>query len=230
MNKTTVVLADDHQIVRQGLRALLEAEGDFTIVGEESDGLKVADMVERLSPDVLLLDLMMPGLNGLEVTRQACKRSPKTRVIILSMHANEAYVMEALRNGAVGYLLKDSNTTEVLQAIRQVTTTPGRYYLSRPFSERAIEEYAQKAQSAPLDLYETLTSREREVMQLVVESHSNTEIAARLGISARTAETRAAITNRFDPIRAPAGDPAGRIGVSLDSPLRSISFHVYLTV
>ena len=187
MAKKTVVLADDHQIVRQGLRALLEAEGEYAIVGEESDGLKVADLVERVSPDVLLLDLMMPGLNGLEITRQVCKRSPKTRVIILSMHSNEAYVMEALRNGAVGYLLKDSSTTEVLQAIRQVTTTPGRHYLSRPFSERAIEEYAQKAQSAPLDLYETLTSREREVMQLVAESYSNTEIAARLGISARTA-------------------------------------------
>ena len=189
MSKPTLVLADDHQIVREGLRTLLEAESDFSIVGEESDGLKVADLVERLSPDVLLLDLMMPGLNGLEITRQVAKRSPKTRVIILSMHSNEAYVMEALRNGAVGYLLKDASTSEVLEAIRQVTTLPGRYFLGRPFSERAIEEYAQRAQAAPLDLYEALTSREREVMQLGVEGYSNTEIAARLGISARTAET-----------------------------------------
>ena len=190
MSQTSIVLADDHHIVRQGLRTLLEAEQEFTVVGETADGLKVADLVEQLRPDVLVLDLMMPGLNGLEIARQVSQRSPKTRIIILSMHANEAYVLEALRNGAAGYVLKDANPAEMVQAVREVTA--GRHYLSRPLSERAIQTYAQKAEAAPLDLYETLTTREREVMHLAAESYSSTEIAARLGISPRTAETHRA--------------------------------------
>ncbi|HYL79383.1 MAG TPA: response regulator transcription factor [Candidatus Acidoferrum sp.] len=190
MIHTSIVLADDHHIVRQGLRSLLETEEGFAVVGETGDGLKVVDLVEQLRPDVLVLDLMMPGLNGMEVTRQVAQRCPKTKVIILSMHANEAYVMEALRNGAVGYVLKDASTSEVVAAVREVTA--GRHYLSRPLSERAIETYAQKAQAAPLDMSETLTSREREILQLAAESYSSTEIAARLGISPRTAETHRA--------------------------------------
>lgn len=190
MSQTSIVLADDHHIVRQGLRTLLEAEQEFTVVGETADGLKVADLVEQLRPDVLVLDLMMPGLNGLEIARQVSQRSPKTRIIILSMHANEAYVLEALRNGAAGYVLKDANPAEMVQAVREVTA--GRHYLSRPLSERAIQTYARKAEAAPLDLYETLTTREREIMQLAAESYSSTEIAARLGISPRTAETHRA--------------------------------------
>jgi DNA-binding NarL/FixJ family response regulator len=190
MGQTNIVLADDHHIVRQGLRTLLEAEQEFSVVGETADGLMVADLVEKLRPDVLVLDLMMPGLNGLEIARQVSQRSPKTRIIILSMHANEAYVLEALRNGASGYVLKDANPAEMVQAVREVTA--GRHYLSRPLSERAIQTYAQKAEAAPLDLYETLTTREREVMQLAAESYSSTEIAARLGISPRTAETHRA--------------------------------------
>lgn len=190
MSQTTIVLADDHHIVRQGLRTLLEAEPEYVVVGEVADGLKVADMVEQLRPDVLVLDLMMPGLNGLEITRQVAQRSPKTRIVILSMHADEAYVLEALRHGASGYVLKDASTADVVQAVREVSA--GRHYLSRPLSERAIEAYAQKAQAAPLDLYETLTTREREILQLAAESHTSTEIAARLGISPRTAETHRA--------------------------------------
>src|SRR5208282_3408793 len=100
MSRTTIVLADDHVVVRQGLRALLEAEPDFAIVGEAADGLEVPDLVERLKADVLVLDLMLPGLNGLEVRRQVQQRSPQTRIVVLSMYANEAYVLEALRNGA----------------------------------------------------------------------------------------------------------------------------------
>jgi two-component system, NarL family, response regulator NreC len=187
MSRTTLVLADDHPVVRQGLRALLEAEPGFQIVGEADDGVAAAQLVERLKPDVLLVDVMMPGLNGLEVTRQVRQRFPGTRVIVLSMHANEAYVLEALRHGAAGYVLKESSTAELVQAVR--TVVAGRRHLSPPLSERAIEAYAQKAAPSPLDLYETLTTREREVLQMAAEGRRNSEIAARLAISPRTAET-----------------------------------------
>ncbi len=190
MSKTTVVLADDHAIVRQGLRAVLEATSEFAVVGEVADGLQVSEVVERLRPNVLVLDLMMPGLNGLEITRQIRNRCPQTRIVILSMHADEPYVIEALRNGAAGYVLKEASTTEVARAVREVAV--GHRYLSQPLSERAIEVYAEKAQGAPLDLYETLTTREREVLQLCAEGYSGTEIATRLGISPRTVDTHRA--------------------------------------
>jgi DNA-binding NarL/FixJ family response regulator len=173
--------------VRKGLCILLEAEGEFAVIGEEADGLKVVELVERLRPDVLLLDVQMPGLNGLEITRQIVQRTLKTRVIILSMHANETYVREALRYGAHGYVLKDANPSEMLESVREVSA--GRRYLSRALSERAIDAYAEKAQAAPADAYDMLTTREREVLQLAAESSSTSEIAARLGISPRTVET-----------------------------------------
>ena len=187
MTGTTIVLADDHHVVRQGLRALLEAEPDFTVVGEAADGLEAVHLVERMQPNVLVLDLMLPGLSGLEVTRQVRQRSPQTRVVILSMHANEAYVVEALRNGAAAYVLKDASAAELVHAVREVAA--GRHYLSPPLSERAIEFYRQKAQAATQDVYETLTTREREVLHLAAAGHSIAEIAARLGISPRTVET-----------------------------------------
>ena len=184
---TTIVLADDHHVVREGLRALLEAELDFSIIGEVGDGLEVAGLVEQMQPDVLLLDIMMPGLNGLEVTRQVRRRSPETVVLILSMYANEAYVLEALRNGASGYVLKGATSGDLVHAVREVVG--GRRYLSPPLSERAIEAYVQKAQFAPPDPYETLTNREREILHLVAAGSSNADIASRLSISPRTAET-----------------------------------------
>jgi DNA-binding NarL/FixJ family response regulator len=187
MNRTTVVLADDHHILRQGLRALLEAEEEFAVIGEEADGLKVVDVVDRLRPDVLMLDVMMPGMNGLEITRQIVQRGFKTQVLIISMHANETYVREALRNGATGYVLKDANPAEMLQAVRKVRA--GHRYLSSSLSERAIEAYANQAHETPADLYETLTTREREILQLAAESSSIGEIATRLGISPRTVES-----------------------------------------
>lgn len=183
----TIVLADDHHVVRQGLRALLKAEADFSVVGEAGDGLAALQLVEQLKPNVLLLDLMMPGLNGLEVCRQLSKHSPNTHIVVLSMYSNEAYVLEALGNGASAYVLKDSSSVDLVHAVREVAA--GRRYLSPPLSDRAIEVYQEKAKAASLDKYETLTTREREVMQLSAEGHTSTEIAARLGISSRTAET-----------------------------------------
>ena len=190
MNAIRIVLADDHHVVREGLRALLETEPDFSIVGEAADGLATVDLVERLKPDVLVADLMMPSLSGLEVARQVALRSPTTRVVILSMYANEPYVLEALRNGATGYVLKDSTGADLVQAVRQVLT--GDRYLSPPLSARAIEAYVQKAEAGSLNIYETLTTREREILHLAAQGCSNAEVATRLSISPRTAETHRA--------------------------------------
>ena len=186
----TIVLADDHTIVRQGLRVLLEAEPDFSVVGESADGLEVPGLVERLRPDVLVLDVMMPGISGLEVTWQVRESSPETSVIILSMHANEAYVLAALRNGAAGYVLKDSSASDLLEAIREVSL--GRRYLSPPLSEPSLENYLEKARSAPVTIHDSLTSREREVLQLAAGGHTSSEIASLLAISPRTAEAHRA--------------------------------------
>ncbi len=182
---STIFLADDHPVLRQGLRALLELEQDFSIVGEAGDGLEAVQLVERLRPDVLVLDLMLPGLPGLEVTRQVCQRCPQTRVVILSMYASEAYVLEALKAGARAYVLKKSTASELVHAIREILA--GRRYLSPPLSERAIEAYLQKVKPT-LDPLETLTAREREVLHLVAGGLTNAQVAARLCLSRRTVE------------------------------------------
>ena len=187
---TTIVLADDHHIVRCGLRALLEVEPDFKVVGEAGDGLEAAELVERLQPDALVLDLMMPGLNGLEVTRQVGRRSPRTRVVILSMYGNEAYVVEALKAGAKAYVLKESTSEELVRAIREAVVD--RHYLSSPLSEHAIKAYIEKAEAAGLDPYLRLTTRERQVLHLAAQGLTSAEIAARLFISPRTVETHRA--------------------------------------
>ena len=186
MSATTVLLADDHPVVRQGLRALLEAQPDLDVVGEVEDGLEAVRSVERLRPHVLVVDVLMPGLNGLEVAREVARRRD-TRVIVLSMHDDASYVERALRYGATGYVLKDSTATELVQAVRQ--TASGRRYLS-PALERAAEESeARGRDGSAADAYDLLTSRERSVLQLTAEGLTAAAIGERLYIGKRTVET-----------------------------------------
>jgi DNA-binding NarL/FixJ family response regulator len=193
----SVMLADDHQVVLSGLKAMLAGETEFQIIGEASDGLQVVPMVEERKPDVLVLDLMMPGLNGLEVARQLEKKVPSTRVVILSMHANEAYVVEALRAGASGYVLKQSPGNELGQAIRAVMT--GRRYLSPPLSDEVLQRFEERMHTTALDPYDTLSGREREVLQLAAEGLTNAEIGKKLDIGKRTVEThRANLIRKLD--------------------------------
>jgi len=184
---TTIVLAEDHRVVRQGLAALIGREPDLTVLGETGDGLEAPALVERLGPDVLLLDLMLPGLAGLEVIRRVRERRPATRVVVLSMHGAEAYVLAALRAGATAYVVKDAPASELLRAIREAAA--GRRYLSPPLSEAAIEAYVERVGAATADPYEALTPREREVLSLVAEGFTSREVGRRLGISPRTVET-----------------------------------------
>ncbi len=186
-NPITVLLVDDHAVVRSGLRVLLESDNEFEVIGETGDGLEALRLIEKLNPQVMLLDLMIPSLGGIEVTRQAVRISPQTRILIFSMHDNEAYVLEGLRAGATGYALKDTKTSDILDAVR--TVAAGRRYLSPPLTESAIEAYIQNAQTTTKQIsYDTLTTREREVLQLGAEGYSAAKIGARLFISQRTVE------------------------------------------
>jgi DNA-binding NarL/FixJ family response regulator len=178
-----ILLVDDHTVVRQGLHSLLSTESDFEIIGEASNGTEAIQKVFQLKPDVLVVDLMMPGVNGLEVTRQV---SQVTHVVVLSMHANEAYVLEALRFGAYAYVLKEATSSELALAIRNAME--GKRYLSAPLNERAIQTYTEKTTPTTLDAFDTLTSREREIFLMVAEGLSAPEISKKLSISPRTVE------------------------------------------
>jgi two-component system response regulator NreC len=186
----TIVLADEHEVVRSGLRVLLEAEPDFRIVGEAADGLEAVRLVERLRPDILVTDLKLSGMDGIEVARQVSKRSLKTGIIILSICENECDVLEALQAGANAYVLKDSTSDRLVHAINEVAT--GHRYLSPPFSEQAIEAYMQKTKAPALELQNSLTMREKEVLEMVAKGYTNAKIAAQLFISPRTVETHRA--------------------------------------
>lgn len=184
--RVSVVLADDHPIVRQGMKNLLIAEKDFDVVGDAGDGIAAVQLVEKFKPDVLVVDMMMPNMNGLEVIRQVKERSPATRVIVLSMQSAEAYVVEALKNGANGYMLKDTDPVELIYAIREVLED--RRYLSQPLSQKLIDAFIRKAEETWHDPFETLTDRERELFQLAAEGNTNAQIAQKLSISPRTVE------------------------------------------
>ncbi len=187
-----VVLADDHPIVRQGLRTLLETEADCQVVGEAADGLTALDLIGRLQPDIAVLDVQMPDLGGLEVARRTASKSPDTRLIMLSMHSDEPYVLDALRHGVAAYVLKGSATVELVDAVHAVLA--GKRFLSASLNERALNEYVRLAKESGRspDRYDLLTHREREVLQLAAQGLSNGEIGDRLSISARTAETHRA--------------------------------------
>lgn len=186
---TTAIIADDHEIVRRGLRGILESEGSCHVIAEAADGLTAAQLVEKHKPSILVLDLNMPRLHGIEVLRQARTTSPNTRVIVLSMHSDEPYVIEALRAGAMAYVLKGSESLEIVNALREVMA--GRRFLSATLSEWAINALVAKPvdNADPLN---SLTQRERMVLQLAAEGQSNHEMAEKLFISPRTAETHRA--------------------------------------
>jgi DNA-binding NarL/FixJ family response regulator len=186
MEKLTIVLADDHHVVRQGLRALLESALDCTVVGEAADGLEALELVKQLQPSVLVVDMVLPKLNGLDVIRRVRQAAPQTRIVVLSMHADEAYVREALRAGATGYILKESHADEFVQAVEQAAA--GRRYLSTPLTERALDAYIAQTAETSFDAAETLTGREREVLVLAAQGATTAEIAERLSLSGRTVE------------------------------------------
>lgn len=208
----TAVLADDHPIVRQGLRTLLEGDDSCRVVGEAADGLTAIELITQVRPDVAILDLQMPDLHGLEVARRVREKSPATRLIILSMHGDEPFVLEALRHGVSGYVLKSSATDDLIAAVRAAMT--GKRFLSAPLNERALDAYARRSEDAsrPLDRYDLLTRREREVLQLAAQGMGNAEVGERLAISPRTAETHRAnllrklgITTQTELVRFAAG-------------------------
>ncbi len=188
-----LLIADDHTIVREGLRKLLDEEPGVQVVGEAVDGRDAVAKAMDALPDIVLMDLSMPGLHGLEATRQIAKRLPKTKVLILSMHKNEAYVLQSLQAGASGYVLKDSASEEVLGAIRAIQR--GDSYLSPAISRVVIEDYLRLSSPdgpGAKSLYETLTMREREIFQLLAEGLKNQELADRLHVSVKTVETHRA--------------------------------------
>ena len=186
-----ILLADDHTIVRHGLRKILQDQPDWTVVAEAADGREAVRQVLETKPDVAVLDIGMPQLNGIEATRQIARRAPEVGVLILSMHADEAYVIQVLQAGAKGYLLKDSADKDVVRAIAAVAQ--GKSFFSPAVAKVMLDDYVRRlAEKGVTDRYATLSEREREVFQLIAEGRTNKDIADLLCISASTVETHRA--------------------------------------
>ncbi|MEW6320953.1 MAG: response regulator transcription factor [Acidobacteriota bacterium] len=198
MARLRVLLGDDHTLVRQGLRKILEDHGGYDVVGEAGTGREAIQLAMDAKPDVVVLDIAMPQLNGIEAARQIARRTPQVKVLFLSMHADEAYVTRALQAGAKGYLLKDSAGQDLIRAIDAVAR--GRTFFSEPIASQMLDDYVRRvADSGAGDRFETLSDREREVFQLLAEGRSNKEIAELLSISVATVEThRARVLQKLD--------------------------------
>ena len=183
-----ILLADDHAVMRRGLRALIEGYPDFSVVGEANDGREAVALADSLRPDVVVMDLTMPNLNGTEASRQITSKHAGIAVIVLTMHSDESYVLRALKAGARGYLLKESAEDDLMNAIRAVNQKKA--YFSPAVSRMLVEDYIRQLQDKDIeDSYELLTTREREILQLVAEGKSNKDIAALLNLSVYTVET-----------------------------------------
>jgi two-component system response regulator NreC len=190
MRKIKVVVADDHTILRQGIKALLDNQEGIEVVGEAKDGREAIKTIEELLPDVILMDIAMPGLNGLEATRRIKKKFPKVKVVVLTMHANEEYIFQILNAGADGYLVKEAAFQDLISAINAVHR--GEAFMSPSISKKVMTDYIQRAQGEEKVGFDTLTTREREILQLVAEGNSNKKIAEALFISPKTVETHRA--------------------------------------
>ncbi len=186
MKKIRVLLAEDHTIVRQGLVALLRSEPDIEVAGEASDGLLAIELAKKLIPDVVLMDIAMKHLNGIEATRQIKKLFPHMKVLVLTMYDNEEWIFQIFKAGASGYLIKDSAMTDLISAIRAIYQ--GDSFLSPSISKKVIEEYIRKAEMGEKTGVDILTDREREILQLIAEGHSTPQIASLLCISKKTVE------------------------------------------
>jgi len=198
MSRIRILLADDHTVVRQGLRKVLEERPDWEVVAEAGDGREAVRLAEQHKPDVAILDVAMPLLNGIEATRQIARRVPTTRILVLSMHADEAYVTQICQAGAIGYLLKDSADVDLLQAVGEVAK--GKSFFSPSIARVMLDDYVrQLADKGITDRYESLSEREREIFQLIAEAKANKEIASLLHVSPSTVEThRAHIMEKLD--------------------------------
>ena len=191
MKKITVLLADDHRILREGVKSLLEKAQDIEVVGEASEGGEAVAKAQALSPDIVLMDITMPGMNGLEATRQIKALKPNTRVLILSMHESNQYISQFLKSGASGYVLKDTAASELVGAIRAVSQ--GDAFLYPSIARKLLEEYLLKVQTGEeSESYDGLTGREREVLRMIAEGKSNKEIADVLSLSIRTVQAHRA--------------------------------------
>ncbi len=183
-----ILLADDHNVIRKGLRLLLESQPGFTVVAEAADGRETVALAESHSPNVIVLDVAMPNLNGIEAARQISAKIPQVAIVILSMHSDESYVLRALKAGARAYLLKDSAEDDLINAVKAVNA--GKAFFSPAISKMLVEDFMRQLREREVeDSYELLTSREREILQLLAEGKSNKEIATVLNLSPHTVET-----------------------------------------